>query len=431
MNYDETLKFIKECAKFGVKLGLERVGEILRRLGNPQEQFRAVHIAGTNGKGSTAAMFDFVFQEAGYKTGRFTSPHLASYRERFTVNGVWISKEQLGDIIAKIKPVLETVSGAGFGNPTEFEIGTIIAFEFFAAQSVDIAIIEVGMGGRFDATNVIRPVLSVITRIDYDHQQYLGNSLTEIAFEKAGIIKPGVPVIIGVQPPGIESYLSEIADSRNSLFKLASGITIESVKVTEDGTESLYQSTYGPLRICLRLIGPHQAVNCLNVLAGVEFLVNAGFTVTRNALLNGLAKAVWPGRMERIPQVKPLKLYLDGAHNPNGAYTLVETIKLLYPGQRIHMLVGILNNKSFREMAAIFSEIAAAVIVTEIPGFKAAPCSELASIFTNSGAQVTNEPVPEKALARLMASSNPVAVAAGSLYLIGGLRAILFPDLTD
>lgn len=427
MNYDAALKFIKECAKFGIKLGLERISEILKRLGNPEGKFRTIHIAGTNGKGSTAAMFDFVFQEAGYKTGRFTSPHLASYRERFTVNGVWISQEQLCDIVAKVKPVLEAVSLAGFGNPTEFEIGTVIAFEFFAAQAVDMAIIEVGMGGRFDATNGIQPVLSVITRIDYDHQQYLGNSLTEIAFEKAGIIKPGVPVVIGAQLPGIESYLSQIADSRGSVFKLASDITIGSVNITEDGTEAFYQPTcFGPLRVCLQLIGPHQAVNCLNVLAGMELLINAGFRITQSTLFHGLAKAVWPGRMERIHRIKPLKLYLDGAHNPNGARALVETIKCLYPGQRIDMLVGILDNKSYREMTAIFSEIAATVIVTEIPGFKAVPCAELAAIFTNLGVTTINEPVPEEALTQLMASSNPVAVAAGSLYLIGGLRSIVF-----
>jgi dihydrofolate synthase/folylpolyglutamate synthase len=431
MNYDEAVKFIKECAKFGVKLGLERIGEILKRLGNPEKRFRSVHIAGTNGKGSTAAMFDSVFREAGYKTGRFTSPHLVSYRERFTVNGVWISTNQLSEIISKVKPVLEAVSRDGFGNPTEFEIGTVLAFEFFAAQAVDVAVIEVGMGGRFDATNVIAPILSVITRIDYDHQQYLGNSLPEIAFEKAGIIKPGIPVVIGLQLPEIETYLSQITTSRGSKFKLATDIMIESVKVTENGTESLYQQTYfGPLKVDLRLIGPHQAVNCLNVLAGMEPLTNAGFKITQSALLNGLAKAVWPCRMERIERIKPLKLYLDGAHNPDGARALVGTIKLLYPGQRVDMLVGILENKSYGEMVAIFSEIAATVIVTGIPGFKAVPCPELAAIFTSYGIAAISEPDSHEALTRLMASSNTVAVAAGSLYLMGELRSILFPELT-
>lgn len=432
MNYDEALRFIKDCAKFGVKLGLERIGEILRRLGNPESKFRMVHIAGTNGKGSTAAMVDFIFQEAGYKTGRFTSPHLVSYRERFTANGVWISEEQLAQIVSRIRPVLEAVALEGFGNPTEFEIGTVIAFEFFAAQAVDVAIIEVGMGGRFDATNVIQPVLSIITRIDYDHQQYLGNSLTEIAYEKAGIIKPGVPVVIGVQLPEIENFLTQIASARGSKFKLASEIGLESVKVAESGTEALYQSTYfGPLRVGLRLIGPHQAVNCLNALAGLHFLIDAGFKISQSAVLNGLAKTVWPGRMERVkPPNSPdsLKLYLDGAHNPNGARILVDTIKLLYPGRKVDMLAGILDNKSYAEMAAIFSEIAASVIVTGISGFKAASTSELASIFTGHGVEAIIEPVPADALNRLLASSNSVAVATGSLYLIGELRAILFPE---
>jgi dihydrofolate synthase/folylpolyglutamate synthase len=429
MNYDEALAYIKECAKFGIKLGLERIREILRRLGNPENKFRSVHIAGTNGKGSTAAMFDYLFQEAGYTTGRFTSPHLATYRERFTVNGVWISKAQLAEIVTKIKPVLAEVTRDGFGNPTEFEIGTVIAFEFFASQAVDVAVIEVGMGGRFDATNVIQPVLSIITRIDFDHQQYLGNTLEEIAFEKAGIIKPGIPVVIGAQLPGMETYLSQIASSRGSRCKLAADISIESVKVTEAGTEALYHSTlFGSFQVGLRLIGPHQAINCLNVLAGMKFLISAGFKITQSIVVNGLAKTVWPGRMERIDRV-PLTLYLDGAHNPDGARSLVETIKLLYSGQKVDMLVGILDNKAYREMAKVFAEVAATVIVTGITGFQAAPAGELATIFSSLGVAVIQEPVPEKALARLMASSNSVAVAAGSLYLIGELRSKLYPEM--
>jgi len=438
MNYDEALQYIRECGKFGVKLGLERVREILKRLGNPEGRFRSVHIAGTNGKGSTAAMMDYVFQEAGYKTGRFTSPHLASYRERFTVNGVWISKDQLAEIVARVKPVLEAVAADGFGNPTEFEIGTVIGFEFFAAQAVDLAVIEVGMGGRFDATNVIQPVLSIITRIDYDHQQYLGNSLREIGFEKAGIIKPGIPVVIGLQPPEIEDYLSQIAASRGCEFQLASDIAIQSVTVTGEGTKARYQSAdLGTLQVSVPLIGPHQAVNCLNVLAGLPILNKNGFTITPSALLNGLAQTVWPGRMEPIKSAKrfgrnkPLTLYLDGAHNPNGARVLVDTIKHLYPGQKVAMLVGILDNKCYAEMAQIFAEIATTVIVTGITGFQAAPVADLAAIFNEHRIETIIEPIPEKALTRLFASAQSVAFAAGSLYLIGELRSIIFPEMTD
>jgi dihydrofolate synthase/folylpolyglutamate synthase len=429
MNYEDALQFIKECAQFGIKLGLERITEILRRLGNPEDQFRSIHIAGTNGKGSTAAMFDFVFQDAGYKTGRFTSPHLTSYRERFTVNGVKITKERLTRIVERIKPVLEVVSKEGFGDPTEFEVGTVIAFEFFAAEQVDVAIVEVGMGGRFDATNVLRPVLSVITHIDYDHQSYLGNSLAEIAFEKAGIIKAGIPVIIGVQKPEIESYLLQIADLRGSLVKLASDIGINKVGVAENGTEANYDKTcFGDIHVNLKLIGPHQALNCVNVLAGVELLIQTGYKITQTGLISGLRKAIWPARMERIDRVKPLKLYLDGAHNPDGVKALVQTIQLLYPGQKVDLLVGIQNNRPLPEMAAILAPIAARAIVTEVTGFKTATVTELGSYFEDQGVATVKEPLPEKALRLLLASANSVAVAAGSLYLIGLLRSILFPD---
>ncbi len=426
MDYEAALQFIKDCTKFGIKLGMERITEILRRLGNPQDQFCSVHIAGTNGKGSTTAMYDSIFQEAGYKTGRFTSPHLISYRERFTVNGIKIAKGQVAEIITRIKPVLEAVSDDGYGNPTEFEIGTIIAFEFFKSEKVDIAIIEVGMGGRFDATNVIRPVLSVITHIDYDHQQYLGDTLTQIAFEKAGIIKPGIPVLIGIQQPEIEEYLCQIAASKGSPVILASKIKASNIEVSENGTVAEYQGTcFGDIRIRLGLIGPHQAMNCINVLAGIGVLHQTGFAISRPHVLNGLRKAVWPGRMERIDGIKGLQLYLDGAHNPDGARALVRTIQWLYPGQKIALLVGILNNRPVDEMAAILTPIAAEVIVTEVTGFKTATASELAVHFKNQGIEVIQEPVPGVALQQLLASRNSVAVAAGSLYLIGLLRSYL------
>ena len=431
MDYEAALQYIKECAKFGVKLGLERMEEILRRLGNPEARFRTVHIAGTNGKGSTAAMFDSVFQEAGYKTGRYTSPHLVSYRERFTVNGVWITKAQISEIITRIMPVLKAVASEGFGAPTEFEIGTVIAFEFFAKAQADIAVIEVGMGGRFDATNVIRPDLSVITHIDYDHQQYLGDSLEEIAFEKAGIIKTGVPVVIGVQRDGIEEFIRRIAHSRDALAKSVAATQIRKVFVRETGTQVEFETpTWGNIPVKLGFIGQHQAVNCLNVLAGMEMLAEAGMAVSKTILRFGLEQAAWPGRMERIPAVTTTKLYLDGAHNPDGMSAIVETIQTLYPGQKVDWLIGILNNRPLAEMAAILAPVAARVIVTEVPDGKTATVNELESAFQAAGMITVSEPDPKKALELLIHTENPVAVAAGSLYLIGFLRGILL-DVHD
>ncbi|MCL6591339.1 MAG: bifunctional folylpolyglutamate synthase/dihydrofolate synthase [Firmicutes bacterium] len=432
MDYDQALQYIKDCTKFGVKLGLERITEILKRLGDPQRKFPSIHIAGTNGKGSTAAMFDAVLREAAYKTGRYTSPHLSSYRERFTVNGRPISPAKLGEIAAQIKPVIESVREDGFGGPTEFEVGTALAFEFFAQSGVDIAIIEVGMGGRFDATNVIQPAFSVITHLALDHQRYLGATLNQIAFEKAGIIKPKIPVVIGIQEPGIEDYLSEIARFRGSEVKKASEIKLlENQSRIEGAWIEAGDPYWGIIQAKIGLIGSHQARNSLNVIAGTEFLARAGFNITKTNLANGLSKTVWPGRFERVPGLGPLTLYLDGAHNPDGVSALAATWQELYPHQKADLLVGILNDRPLLEMAALFSPITRRVIVTEVPDPKTASAAELGAVFTQLGVPTIIEPAPEAALQLLLKTTNPFALVSGSLYLIGLLRPVLIKDQSD
>ena len=426
MDYDQALSYIHECSKFGTKLGLERIREILRRLGNPQEHFRAVHIAGTNGKGSTAAMLDSVLQAAGYKSGRYTSPHLSSYRERFTVNGEMISKNQLAAVITQIGPVLEAVERDGFGAPTEFEVGTAIAFTHFAQEQVELAVIEVGMGGRLDATNVLTPVLSIITHLALDHQQYLGDTLEQIAFEKAGIIKPGVPVVIGIQEPQIEKYLGEIAALRQAPCRRASELELRDLVIGETGTSGTFLGTnFGPLKLDLKLIGRHQALNCLNVLAGVEVLNTAGISINPDQLRSGLAGSVWPSRMERLEMFAPVKLYLDGAHNPDGAQTLAVTMNILYPKEKASLLVGILNNRPLEELARIFSGFASNVITTSVPDPKSSDPVKLAQIFEGYGVPAVSEPDPCRALDRLIATGNQLAVVTGSLYLTGYLRGFI------
>ena len=231
------------------------------------------------------------------------------------------------------------------------------------------------------------------------------------------------------ETPIIEEYLCQIADSRKSPLKLASEIQIRQVKITESGTEGVFQMGYfGVLRVRLGLIGPHQIKNCLNVVMGIELLANAGIKISQSELLTGLAKTVWPGRMERITSVKSIKLYLDGAHNPDGVTALVKSIQMLYPGQKVDLLIGILNNRPIPEMVAGFAPVAAKVIVTQVPDAKTTLTDELAAAFINLGITTLNEPVPEKALALLLNTKNSVAVAAGSLYLIGFLRSLLFQD---
>ncbi len=427
MTYDEALAFIKECTKFGMKLGLERITEILRRLGDPQQKFRAIHIAGTNGKGSTVAMYEAVLQEAGIHTGRYTSPHLSTYRERFVVEGAMIAKTELATLMSELKPVLNSVVADGYGSPTEFEVGTALAFLFFARRQVEIALVEVGMGGRFDATNVLQPMLSVITHIALDHQQYLGDTLEKIAFEKAGIIKPGVPVVIGLQDAGIEAFFTAVAAERQCRYQLASTIATSEIKLSESGTIAQYGNTsLGDLTLGLGLLGEHQVANSLNVISGLPFLAEAGFSITNTQLTNGLAKAQWPSRVERIPTVAPQHFYLDGAHNPDGARALVKTIQAIYPGQQVALLVGIQNNRPLQEMAAIFAPIAASVIVTTvpIPPQNSEP-GELAAAFEELGLAVSVEPDQQLALQKVLQTDHRVIVASGSLFLTGLLRSIL------
>ncbi len=426
MDYQEALKFIKECTKFGIKLGLERIGEILRRMGHPERQFRSVHIAGTNGKGSTAAMYEAALRAAGLKVGRFTSPHLSTYRERFVVDGEMIGEAELAALVAELRPVLQAVAADGFGDPTEFEVGTALGMQFFARRKVDLAVIEVGMGGRFDATNVIEPIFSVIAHIALDHQQYLGDTLEQIAFEKAGIIKPGIPVVIGLQEPAIERYLSGIAESRRSPFRLASEVRVRSYRVTEAGTAVEYtHPELGDIRLQLGLIGRHQVDNSLNLLAGLDLLAAAGIRISPEQLRTSLANVRWPSRLERIPSIAPQKFYLDGAHNPDGAKALVEALQTLYPGQKATLLMGILNNRPLPELAALFAPVAERVVTTTVPDPKSSDPQQLAALFRDLGVDSVAEPDPRRALRQVLNSGAEIAVASGSLYLTGLLRSIL------
>lgn len=432
MDYQAAIQYIHDCSKFGVKLGLERIGEILKRLGNPQERYKIIHIAGTNGKGSTVVFYDFILREAGLKVGRFTSPHLSSYRERITINGEPIPETDLAELVTQIQTMAESAAADGFGPPTEFELGTALGLLYFARRGVEVAIIEVGMGGRFDATNIVNPILSVITHIALDHCEHLGDTLEKIAFEKAGIIKPGIPVVIGTQEPEIEKYLAEIAAERNAPYRLASSLEVEQAAINESGNcFNINHPLFGILTIRTGLIGKHQISNSLNTLAGIEFLSQSGFKISRRDVAAGLAKAIWPGRFERIPGLGRLKLYLDGAHNPDGMRALVETLTSVYPGQKADFLLGILNNRPLVEMAGILAPVARQVIVTKVPDPKSSLTEDLGKVFVELGVETVAEPDPEKALEMLLKTGNGPAVICGSLYLVGYLRERLVPKLTN
>lgn len=426
MDYQAAIQYIHDCSKFGIKLGLERISEILKRVGNPQELYKIIHIAGTNGKGSTAVFYDFALRETGLKVGRFTSPHLCCYRERITVNGEPIPEKDLAELVTQLIPKLEVVAADGFGPPTEFELGTALALLYFAHREVDVAVVEVGMGGRFDATNVVTPALTVITHIALDHREYLGDTLEKIAFEKAGIIKSGVPVVIGAQEPEIERYLAKIAADRGAPVSLAGGLQVEQAIIDETGNcFNTNLPGYGRITIRTGLIGRHQITNCLNFLAGIDFLSRADLNLTQANVVKGLSEAVWPGRFERVFGLEKVKLYLDGAHNPDGMRALTETLTWIYPGKKVDFLVGILNNRPLQEMAAILVPIARRVIVTTVPDSKSSLTEDLSKAFTELGVETITEPDQEKALKLLLKTDNELAVICGSLYLVGYLREML------
>ncbi len=331
--YQETIDYLFALQKHGVKLALENSVMLMKILDDPHRKFRTVHVAGTNGKGSTSACIASMLQAAGYRVGLYTSPHLISFTERIRVDGEPIAE---ADVVALAQTVrgayrgLKDPGGSGGMNPTFFEVTTAIAFRYFADRGVDIAVIEVGMGGRLDSTNVISPLVSIITNIDVEHTEFLGTTLEQIAGEKAGIIKPAVPLVTGAQQPEVYQLFEREAAAKGApVYRLQRDFWPENCV---PGISQVFDyrgltSAYAGLR--LNLTGRHQVDNACLALASIECLRDAGITVDDAFLRSGLAQARWEGRMERVAQ-RP-DIYLDGAHNPASARALAGTIAELKP----------------------------------------------------------------------------------------------------
>ncbi len=344
MNYEETMDYLAALARFGVKPGLERTGALLDFAGQPQRRMRHVHIAGTNGKGSVAVMIEAVLRAAGCRTGLYTSPHLQRYTERIRVCGQEIPQGELAALVTSLAPAVSRLADdPSIGAPTEFEVATAACFQWFATQEVEIAVVEVGLGGRYDSTNVITPEVSVITHIAMDHMDRLGNTLTEIASDKAGIIKPGVPVVAGPQQPEAVSVLEAAAQRAGApLTVVGRDVGFDVVSIDMKGTTvDMDLPWFGPVRVTTGLVGEHQAANCataaaaLGVLAGIS---PSSVVMSADDLRRGLAEAANPGRFEVVAS-DPFAVILDGAHNPDGARALAATVERVLPGLRPRVLV--------------------------------------------------------------------------------------------
>jgi dihydrofolate synthase/folylpolyglutamate synthase len=418
MNKTDPYTYLSSLNIDSMRFGLEGITELLMRLGNPQNSYKAILIAGTNGKGSTAAMTASILQSAGYKVGLYTSPHLIDVRERIVVSGRKITKGEFSQTIANVKGRLKQPV-------TYFEFLTAVAFLYFQRQQIDIAVLEVGLGGRLDATNVCKPIVSVITNIGLDHTAYLGSSLTEIAREKAGIIKRyGVCITAAKQKKVLEVFNSACLDRRAKLYCLGSDIRIKKQK---DGLLT-YQGIKRTLKnLPLALPGSHQYFNAALALAAVELCCKNGFQIDDEAIGRGLANTQWEARLE-IVQNNPLFL-LDGAHNPAGMRVLCRALKRDFSYRRLIFIFGALADKNYGEMLRVIALLSPNIILTQLKAGRAVPVGDMARVLSKRGypAIVTENVGKAIERAQAIADKRDLICATGSLYLAGEVKQI-FPQ---
>ena len=423
MNYAEALKYIEKIEYFGSKPGLERISALMDVLGNPQDSLKVIHVAGTNGKGSTTAMLTYILKENGYRVGTYTSPHLESYNERFMINGENITDEKLAQYVTLIKDACEGLSD----KPTVFEVLTAVAFKYFYDEKVDYVVLEVGLGGRFDATNLInKPVLSVITSISFDHVEFLGDTLEKIAFEKAGIIKEGCPCVLYRQSEEVKEVIDAVCKEKNSTFCYADEEEISVLKQDITGTVFSVKNKYIDFEnVSIKLIGDYQIKNACLVLTAAEALRLNGVELKDELILSGIEKAKWHGRMEIVG--KDPTVLLDGAHNLDGIAMLSGSLKKYFADKKITLLVGILGDKEYGKMVETIAPLASNIVFTE-PRSERRWHLESLEEFENMGdIKVFKEVDIKKALelAFSITEKEDVICCAGSFYLIGEIYKLV------
>ncbi|MCP3923589.1 MAG: bifunctional folylpolyglutamate synthase/dihydrofolate synthase [Desulfobacterales bacterium] len=402
--------------RFGIKLGLDTIGSILNDLGNPQNKFATIHIAGTNGKGSIASALSEILIKAGYKTGLYTSPHLVKFNERIKVNNVDITDE-------RVVALYEAVSSSGDSEreATFFEATTAMALYEFSNQNVDIAIIETGMGGRLDATNILNPAISVITNISVEHQAYLGDTIEEIAFEKGGIIKENTPVVVGTRQDSVNEVIKKIAKEKNAtLYHM--GLNFESIKQSTqifkyNGINSNWED------FKTGLSGDHQIDNSALTLATCELLIEKGYKLNEEDIRFGLLNNKWPGRLEVVSEA-PL-IILDGAHNDNAAFELANFLKNDLKDRHITLVVGILDDKSYSSMLASLLEACDSVILTQPVIERSLPPESLKPFAEKYVNDIVMIKSVSEAVDYAIKNAKDAICIAGSLYVAGEAKIAL------
>lgn len=422
MEGHEAIEWIHSTRNLGSKLGLENVTELARRMGDPQERFRSVHVAGTNGKGSVCAMLYTVLRAAGYRAGLFTSPYLVDFRERIQADGALIPNDDLGRIAQRVKAAVDGMLADGWEHPTEYEIVAVAGFTYFAERGLDSAVVEVGLGGRLDMTNIISPEICVITPVSMDHMEYLGDTIEKIAYEKAGIIKEGIPVVSAPQEPEAAQVLRDTAAEKGAPIRFVDkeDVRIEksslSGQVLDFRTGGQWHTGYQ-----LPLAGPHQGLNALTAVTAVEELRKKGYTISDEVLRTGLGRVRWPGRIE-IAGVNP-RVVLDGAHNPAGALALREALTPYMGDKPAVLVMGMMDGKDAERVAEILAPMADRAVITPVDNPRSMDPTKLAGIMeTYMPVMIADDARQAVSAGIKLAGSDKMVLVTGSLFLIGEIK---------
>ena len=423
MKYEQAMTYIEEMKQYGIVPGLETIRELCRRLGNPQDALQFIHIAGTNGKGSVLAYVSTVLTAAGYQTGRYISPVIRDYRERIQINGRLITKKAVGELMGQIKEAADAMVSDGFSRPTVFEMETAMAFLYFKQQSCDIVVLETGMGGLLDSTNIIKNTLAaVFTSIGMDHMDQLGKTLSEIAVQKSGIIKEGCHVISALQAPEAMQALCGTAQEKGCALTVADAKNAQKIRYGM----TKQQFHYGDWKnLEITLAGRYQIENCVTAIETLKALSVKGFFVPEAALRTGLKETKWDGRFTVIAK-NPL-FVIDGAHNEDAAKKLADSIRFYFTNRRIIYIIGVLKDKEYEKILAQTYAYADQIITLTPPGTeRALPAYELALAAREYHPRVTAAGSVEEAveMARLLAGREDVILAFGSLSFLGRLMDV-------
>lgn len=426
MKYEEAMKYITEVGNFGSNYGLERTYKLLEHLGNPERDLKLIHIAGTNGKGSTTSMITEILMGEGYKVGMYTSPFIEEFEERIQINRNNIPKESLAILMDEIKVAVDKVIEAGYNHPTEFEIITVLMLLYFKKENIDFGVIEVGLGGTLDSTNVIKPIIQVITSISFDHTNLLGNTLEKIAREKAGIIKKGIPTIIYPQQEEVLKVIKNKCFEMDSELYIANNENLKFKNIVNLDKPYQLLKYNNEIDILLPLLGEHQIINLSVAMQAIEVLNNKNIIdISIANIVKSIKNVSWKGRLEVLSN-NPY-VVIDGAHNIQGIKTLSRNIKNYFKYENLYLILGILADKDVEEMIKIITPMAKkvySVTPNSIRGELAESLKDEVSKF-NKNCKAFDKYEEAYLEALNDASEKDLILASGSLYMIGDMRKII------